>query len=220
MPACEALILEDDPGQLAVLQAAVRGLFLVPRGARSPDEALEELRRRRQPVLALIDLDMSLVPEARRTVDEVLHELYERCGGCCALVYSVRADEILERKRVERIHPLAMFVAKRDGLDALVARVRQMLGVRYGDLAVRRGMTFHEPTGQMFGHRVAVSLLVGTATGHEVQLDDLEMRAARRLRAWLCDVGSEVRLVDHGHRYYGLHLREQKSPCQDRKRGG
>ncbi len=209
--ACAALILEDDPGQLAALEAAARGLFLVPRGARSPDEALAELQRYPLPVLAVIDLDMSRVPEARHTADEVLRELYEHCGGCCVLVYSVRADEILERKRVERIHPLAMFVAKRDGLDALMARVRQILGIRYGDLAVRRGMTFHEPTGQMFGHRVAVSLLVGTATGHEVQLDDLEMKAARRLRAWLREVGSDVRLVDHGHRYYGLHLREQKS---------
>ncbi len=208
---CEALILEDDPAQLAALEAAARGLFLVPRGAPSPDEALAELQRRRQPVLAVIDLDMSLVPGARHTVDDVLHELYERCGGCCVLIYSVRADEILERKRVERIHPLAMFVAKRDGVDALVARVRRMLGVRYGDLAMRRGMTFHEPTGQMFGHRVAVSLLMGTATGQEVLLDGIDRKAARRLQTWLFDVGSHVRLVDHGHNCYGLHLGEHRS---------
>ncbi len=211
LTACEALILEDDPGQLAALEAAARRLFLVPRGSRSPDEALAELQRRRLPVLALIDLDMSLAAGARNTVDEVLSELHERRGGCCVLIYSVRADEILERKRVERIHPLAMFVAKRDGLDALVARVWQMLGVRYGDLAVRRGMTFHEPSGQTFGHRVAVSLLVGTATGHEVQLDELDTRAARRLRTWLSDVGSRVCVVRHGHRYYGLELRDQRS---------
>ena len=209
---CEALILEDDPAQLAALEAAARRLFLVPRGARSPDEALDALARRcRQPVLALIDLDMSLVPESERTVDDVLYELYERYGCCCLLVYSIRADEILERKRVERIHPLAMFMAKREGLEALVVRVRQILGVRYGDLAVRRGMTFHEPSGQMFSHPVAVSLLVGTATGHEVLLDDLEMKAARRLKTWLSDIGSDVCLVGHGHRYYGLHLRQQKS---------
>src|SRR5262249_7236368 len=79
-----------------------------------------------QPVLALIDLDMSLAPGTRRTVDEVLEHLYEHCGGGCVLVHSVRADEILERKRVERIHPLAMFPSKCDGLDALVGRVRHM----------------------------------------------------------------------------------------------
>lgn len=67
-------------------------------------------------------------------------------------------------------------------------------------------MTFHEPSGQTFGHRVAVSLLLGTATGQEVLLDDVETRAARRLRTWLLAVGSPVRLVDHGRGCYGLHL--------------
>ena len=57
-----------------------------------------------------------------------------------------------------------------------------------------------------FGHRVAVSLLLGTATGQEVLLDEIETKAARRLRNWLDRVGSRVRLVDHGHRCYGLHL--------------
>jgi hypothetical protein len=198
------LILEDDPVQLAALEGVVRQLFLEPVGVRSPDLALAGLER--APVLAVVDLDMSLAPRGEHTVDEVLGRLYERCGGCCVLVYSVRADEILERKRVERIHPLAMFVAKHDGVDALVDRVRRMLGVRFGDLAVRRGVTFHEPTGQTFGHRVAVSLLLGTATGQEVLLDEIETKAARRLRNWLDRVGSRVRLVDHGHRCYGLHL--------------
>ena len=198
------LILEDDPAQLAVLEHAVRELFLEPAAVRSPDQALAELEH--GPVLALVDLDMSLAPQAEHTVDDVLRRLYERCGGCCVLVYSVHADEILERKRVERIHPLAMFMAKHDGLDALVDRVRRMLGVRFGDLAVRRGVTFHEPTGQTFGHRVAVSLLLGTATGQEVLLDEIDTKAARRLRTWLHRVGSRVRLVDHGHRCYGLHL--------------
>jgi CheY-like chemotaxis protein len=203
---CEALILEDDPAQLATLEAVARALFLTPVGARTPDRALQALGRHAQPVLALVDLDMSLVPEAHRTVDEVLERLYQQCGGCCVLVHSVRADEILERKRVERIHPLAMFAAKQDGLGALVDRVHRMLGVRFGDLAVRRGVTFHEPTGQTFGHRVAVSLLLGTATGQEVVLDDTETKAARRLKTWLRAVGSPVRLVDHGHRCYGLHV--------------
>jgi CheY-like chemotaxis protein len=198
------LILEDDPAQLAALEGAVRGLFLEPVGARSPDQALAELEP--APLLAVVDLDMSLAPRAEHTVDEVLRGLYERCGGCCVLVYSVRADEILVRKRVERIHPLAMFAAKHDGLEALAGRVRRMLGVRFGDLAVRRGVTFHEPTGQTFGHRVAVALLLGTATGQEVLLDEIETKAARRLRTWLRRVGSRVRLVDHGHRCYGLHL--------------
>jgi hypothetical protein len=201
------LILEDDPLQLGELEELVRDLYLAPVPVRTPDEALAALEEPDEsPVLAVVDLDMSLAPDSVLTVDDVLGRLYQRCGGCCVLVHSVRADEILERKRIERIHPLAMFVAKHDGLDALADRVRRMLGVRFGDLAVRRGVTFHEPTGQTFGHRVAVSLLLGTATGQEVLLDEIETKAARRLRAWLRHVGSPVRLVDHGHRCYGLHI--------------
>jgi CheY-like chemotaxis protein len=201
------LILEDDPVQLAELEALVRDLFLTPVAARTPDQAIAQVAEPPDsPVLAVVDLDMSLAGVPRHTVDEVLRQLYERCGGCCVIVHSVRADEILERKRIERIHPLAMFVAKHDGLDALADRVRRMLGVRFGDLAVRRGVTYHEPTGQVFGHRVAVALLMGTATGQEVRLDEIETKAARRLRDWLRQVGSPVRLVDHGHRCYGLHL--------------
>jgi len=119
------LILEDDPVQLAPLEGVVRELFLEPVGVRSPDLALAGLER--APVLAVVDLGMSLAPRGEHTVDEVLGGLYERCGGCCVLVYSVRADEI-------------------------------------------------------------------------------ETKAARRLRNWLDRVGSRVRLVDHGHRCYGLHL--------------
>jgi hypothetical protein len=63
------LILEDDPAQLAVLECAVRDLFLEPVGLRSPDLALAELER--APVLAVIDLDMSPAPCAEHEVDDV-----------------------------------------------------------------------------------------------------------------------------------------------------
>ncbi|HLH70267.1 MAG TPA: hypothetical protein VKY90_14920 [Candidatus Dormibacteraeota bacterium] len=201
----EVLILEDDPGQRAALVGTMRGLFLTPIDAGTPDEALMELGRRR-PTLALIDLDMSLAAGARRGVEEVLAALYQARGGCATLVYSVWADDVRERKRVEQIHPLATFLSKRDGLGALQERVRRMMGVRFGDLALRRGVVFHEPSQRAFGHRVAVSLLVGVANGHEVVVDEVEARAVRRLGTWLTAVGSCVRVVDHGRRCYGLCL--------------
>lgn len=204
-PAPEVLIVEDDPGQRATLVEVVRDLFLSPLGTRTPDEALVELERRR-PVLALVDLDMSLALGARHRVEEVLGALYRTRGGCCTLVYSVWADDILERKRIERVHPLAAFLSKRDGLEALRERVRRMLGVRFGDLALRRGVVFHAPSQHSFGHRVAVALLLGAAAGNEVVVDEVEARAARRLDAWLTAVGSSVRVVDYGRRRYGLCL--------------
>jgi CheY-like chemotaxis protein len=202
---CQALILDDDPEQMARVQEAMKAVHLEALSVRSPDQALNKLRYY-QPVLAVLDLDMSMAPESKRTVDDVLSRLYEGFGGCFVLVYSVRADEILERKRIEDIHPLATFVSKQDGEQALVDRIRRLMGVRFGDLAVRQGMTFHEPSDESFGHSVGVSLMLGAALGHEVVLDDTEAKAARRMRSWLLQVGSPVRIVDHGRRCYALHL--------------
>jgi hypothetical protein len=201
----QALILEDDPDQMARVVAAMREVYLEPLPTNSPDRALNKLNYY-QPVLAVLDLDMSLAPESEHTVDDVLQRLYERCGGCFVLVYSVRADEILERKRIESIHPLATFVSKEDGAAALVERIRRMMGVRFGDLVVRRGLTLHEPSGEVFGHSVGVSLVLGAALGQEILLDDTEAKAARRMRTWLLRVGSPVQIVDQGRRCYALHL--------------
>ena len=203
----QALILEDDPAQVEPVVAAMRDVHLEPLSAGSPDRALFRLRYN-QPVLAVLDLDMSLAPRSAATVEDLLRTLYEQHGGCFVLVYSVRADEILERKRVESIHPFAMFVSKQDGPHALVERIRRMMGVRFGDLLVRRGLTTHEPSGEVFIHSVGVSLVLGAALGQEVVLQDTEAKAARRMRAWLRRVGSIVEIVDLGHRCYALHASE------------
>jgi CheY-like chemotaxis protein len=209
---CEALILEDDPEQMAAVVQAMRDVHLEPLPTNSPDRALNKLRYY-QPVLAVLDLDMSMAPASEHDVGDVLQALYERCGGCFVIVYSVRADEIEERKRIERIHPMAMFVSKLDGQAALIERIRRMMGVHFGDLLVRRGVTFHEPSGQTFGHRVAVSLVLGAALGQEIVLDDTEAKAARRMRGWLREVGSPVEIVDLGHRAYTLEVPQQAEPA-------
>ena len=200
---CEALLLEDDPEQLAAVAQAAREVHLEPLCTTSPDHALHKLRYY-QPVLAVVDLDMSMAPRSEHTVDDVLRTLYERCGGCFVIVFSVRADEIEERKRIERVHPMATFVSKLDGQAALIDRIRRVMGVRFGDLLVRRGLIFHEPSGETFGHRVGVSLVVGAALGQEVVLDDTEAKAARRMRTWLRQVASPVEIVDLGHRCYTM----------------
>ena len=204
----QALVLEDDPEQMDPIVAAMGEVQLEPLPSTSPDRASRRLEYN-HPVLAVLDLDMSMAPDSRTTVDDVLRRLYERHGGCFVIVYSVRADEILERKRIEAIHPFAMFVSKHDGTSALVDRIRRMMGVRFGDLVVRRGLTMHEPTGDVFLHSVGVSLVLGAALGQEVVLQDTEAKAARRMRSWLERVGSPVQLVDLGHRCYALHVAER-----------
>jgi len=200
----QALVLEDDPAQLDPIVALMHEVQLEPLSAISPDRALHRLQYNK-PVLAVVDLDMSMAPGSKATVEDLLSLLYEQHGGCFVLVYSVRSDEILERKRVEAVHPFAMFVSKQDGARALVERIRRMMGVRFGDLTVRRGLTTHESTGQIFMHSVGVSLVIGAALGQEVVLQDAEAKAARRMRDWLERVGSRVEMVDLGRRCYTLH---------------
>lgn len=206
----QVLILEDDPRQLERLAAVMRHVKLEPIATNSPDRALRRLAFN-YPVLAVLDVDMSLAPDSCATVEDVLTHLYQGHGGCFVLVYSIVADEILERKRLEAIHPFAMFASKQDGTRALLDRIRRMLDVRFGDLHVSQGQTVHEPTGEVFLHSVGVSLVLGAALGQEVVLQDSEAKAARRMRAWLERLGSQVHLFDLGRRCYALHVVENGS---------
>lgn len=203
-PSALALILEDDPAELATLMNAVREVPLEPLVAISPSRALHRLRYNR-PVLAIVDPDIGAVPAHQAPVDDLLRRLFEERGGCFVLVYSVGADQIPERKRIEGIHPFAAFVAKQDGPRALVNRInRMLLGARFADLAVRGGLTTHEPTGEVFKHSVGVSLVLGAALGQQVVLQSSEAKAARRMRDWLQRIGSPVELADLGRRRYTL----------------
>lgn len=198
-----ALIVEDDPGQLDLIVATMREVQVEPLSAISPDRALQHLKYD-NPVLAVVDLDMSMAPDSTATIEDLLLLLYEQHGACFVVVYSVRSDEIPERKRIEALHPFAIFVSKQDGARALVDRIRRMMGVRFGDLKVRRGLTTHEPTGEVFVHPVGVSLVIGAALGQEVTLSSSEAKAAGRMRDWLERVSSRVEVVHLGRRCYTL----------------
>jgi hypothetical protein len=199
----QALILEDDPRQLDLIVAAMREVHVEPLIAISPDRALQRLTYDK-PVLAVLDLDMSMAPDSQATIEDLLLLLYEQHGGCLVIVYSVRSDEIPERKRIEALHPFAIFVSKHDGARALVDRIRRMMGVRFGDLMARRGLTRHEPTGNVFVHPIGVSLVTEAALGRGVKLSAPQAKAARRMWDWLERVGSCVEMVDLGHRCYML----------------
>jgi hypothetical protein len=202
----QALIVEADPGEFDLLVDAVRRLHLEPLPAVSPEHAVQRLRYN-NPILAVVDLDHSTgLCSGGIAAEELLLRLFEEHGGCLVLVYSARADEIPERKLVEALHPFAGFVSKQDGPRALVERVRRMMGVRFGDLVVRRGLTTHEPTGEVFVHSVGASLVLAAALGQEVPLQDTHARAARRMRLWLEGVRSRVRVLDLGRRTYTLEM--------------
>jgi CheY-like chemotaxis protein len=200
----EVLVLEDDPDERLQVGGVVSRLQLSPLPAGDPGRALELLERHR-PVMAIVDLNMSMAPPTDRTVGDVLGRLYERHGGCIPIVYSANARDVASRDWIAGQHAYALVQDKRDGEIGLRERISRLLRARFGDLHVSGGRVRHGPTGKDFPHRVAVALLVATrAESSEIVLDDSEGRAARRFERWLRDeVGSVVR-VRHDRNFYEL----------------
>lgn len=222
----EVLILEDDPAQLAELAGVVTAAKLEPVTASSPAQALSRLEVRR-PILAILDLDMSLVPsgQRQRSVYDVLRRLHERHGNCIPLVFSAKVETIDDQARVYTAHPHTLFQSKRHGLHGLVARIHGLLQARVGDLGLRGGTVVHLPSGRSISHRVAVSLVAASRAHHHLVLDESEARAARRFQSWLEEVGSGVRVRALGNRHYELlvglegHLGAGSGPGEDARQG-
>lgn len=198
----EILVLEDDPQELQRVQVAMTraGLPVLP--AANPDTALAILPYRK-PVLAVVDLDMSKAEAGERSVSDVLAWLYEWAGECMVIVYSSHVGTIEQQEPVYAIHPYVLFQDKKDGDHALIQRIERLLAARFGDLSISRGKVRHTPTGRLYPHRVAVSLLMAKRIKQPLYLDDTDARAARRFNRWLKDqVSSQVRVMSHrDHRY-------------------
>src|SRR2546427_2478043 len=199
----EVLILEDDPEQLATVEGAVRDAHLEPLAAPTPRRALTFLDYR-DPLLAILDLDMSRVPapERRIGVHDVLRRLQQRHVNCIPLVYSANVETIDDQARVYATHPQCLFQSKRHGLSRLIDRVSGLLSARVGDLAIRDGVVVHLPSGEAATHRVAVSLLAARRANRSLVLRDSDARAARRFRGWLSERGSSVHVRALGNRHH------------------
>jgi CheY-like chemotaxis protein len=204
----EVLLLEDDLEELRALEEVVRGASLEPVAASGPAQALARLDHH-DPLLAVIDLDMSRAPavERRAGVHDVLRRLHLHHLNCIPLVYSAGVETIDDQARVYDSHPHALFQSKRHGLQRLVQRIEGVLGGRVGDLALRRGVVVHVPSGRTTNHRVAVTLLAARRANRSVVLRESDARAARRLNDWLDEVGSNVLVRALGGRHYQLAAR-------------
>jgi CheY-like chemotaxis protein len=205
----EVLLLEDDLQELRALEQVVRGASLEPVTASGPAQALARLDHH-DPLLAVIDLDMSRAPasERRAGVHDVLRRLHLHHLNCIPLVYSAGVETIDDQARVYESHPHALFQSKRHGLPRLLQRIEGVLGGRVGDLALRRGVVIHVPSGRTTNHRVAVTLLAARRANRSVVLRESDARAARRLNDWLDEVGSNVLVRALGGRHYQLATRE------------
>lgn len=205
----EILVLEDDPGDLQRIRAAMlrAGLPVLP--ASDPDNALSILPYRK-PVLAIVDLDMSKAERGQHTVQDVLAWLYEWAGECMVIVYSSHVGTIEQQEPVYTIHPYVLFQNKKDGDLALVQRIDRLLSARFGDLSISRGKVRHIPSGRLYPHRVAVSLLMARRAKQPLYLDDTDARAARRFNRWLRDnVRSTVQVLSHRDHRYELVLERE-----------
>ena len=205
----EALLLEDDLEELRALGRVVKDAGLEPISTSGPRQALARLENH-EPLLAVIDLDMSRAPasERRSSVHEVLSRLHTRHLNCIPLVYSAGIETIDEQARVYMSHPHVLFQSKRHGFDRLLQRIESLLAGNIGDLAVRRGVVVHLPSGRTMNHRVAVTLLTARRANRGVILHASEARAARRFQHWLEELGSPVVVRALGGRHYQVALRE------------
>ena len=205
----EVLLLEDDLQELRALEEVVRGASLEPVAASGPAQALTRLEHH-DPLLAVIDLDMSRAPAAERRsgVHDVLRRLHARHLNCIPLVFSAGVETIDDQARVYESHPHALFQSKRHGIERLVQRIEGLLGGRVGDLALRGGVVVHLPTGRTTNHRVAVTLLAARRANRPVMFRDSEARACRRFGGWLDEVGSSVLVRALGACNYALAPRE------------
>jgi len=211
----EVLVLEDDVRELHALEEVIRGARLEPVLASGPRQALSRLASR-DPLLAVIDLDMSLASAAERSasVHDVLRRLHTHHLNCIPLVYSGGVDTIDEQARVYDSHPHALFQSKRHGFDRLLDRIDGLLGGRVGDLAVRRGRVVHLPSGETANHRVAVALLAANRAHRAVFLRESDARAARRFQDWLDEVGSCVVVRALGGRQYQVAVRPRPAGAE------
>ena len=209
----EALLLEDDLEELRELCRVVRDAGLEPISTSGPRQALARLENH-QPLLAVIDLDMTRAPASERavSVDQVLGRLHSHHLNCIPLVYSAGVETIDEQARVYQSHPHALFQSKRHGFDRLLARIESLLGGKIGDLAVRGGVVVHLPTGSTMSHRVAVTLLTAKRANRSVVLRASEARAARRFQQWLEGLNSPVLVRALGGRHYQVAVQEPAVP--------
>jgi CheY-like chemotaxis protein len=204
----EVLVLEDALSELRALERVIREARLEPIAASGPRQALSRLANR-DPLLAVIDLDMSRAPAAERraSVHDVLRRLHSHHLNCIPLVYSAGVDTIDEQARVYESHPYALFQSKRHGQASLLERIEGLLGGRFGDLAVRRGAVLHLPSGETMNHRVGIALLTARRANRSILLKESDARAARRFQDWLEAVGSCVVVRALGARHYQVALR-------------
>ena len=204
----EAFVLEDDPEQMEALcrELASCGLTALP--ARSAADGLRLLDPTlHQPLVALVDRDLSRAPDRSRRSEEVLRLLYASHPSCITIAFSANLDSVEARAQLHQAHPRVLLHDKREGLASLLARLRELVSTQVGDLSFSDGRVLHVPSGRAATHRIAGILVMSYAGGRAVTIrNESGTRAARRFDAWLTEVGSTVSVEALGGFLYRLRV--------------
>ncbi|MGO8685860.1 MAG: hypothetical protein ACLQT7_01560 [Candidatus Dormibacteria bacterium] len=210
----EVLLLEDDEEKLAELRGEFAARGLHPLAFRSAGRAIAALRDcgpPTQPLLAIVDWDLTMAPDRTASSTDALCVLARDLPECLVIVYTANADSFRVRSEIQRAHPRAWLHDKREGDGSLMERVYRMLDHPVADLRVQGGtVVVHIPSRDTYQHREAVRLVIRhpeTVTFRS----DTATRAVRRFAEWLARHGSPASVVSHGNRRYRLAVADRAS---------
>jgi|ERR1035437_1304397 CheY-like chemotaxis protein len=208
----EALVLEDDPEELTELSKILETAGFAAVRTRSPSEAIRMLDPTyHQPVLAIVDMNMSKAPDRSQKSDDVLMYLYKHHPSCTVLVHSANINTVESRLRIQTLHPKALLHDKGGNTNALMTRIPKLGNARVGDLVLDGGRVLHEPSGKVATHRIAVSLMMayhGDKKGISV-ITEANSRALRRFKNWLTEINSTVHVIRLSDFLYRLEIQNQ-----------
>ena len=185
-----AMVVAREQGQrqewTGLLEA--KGLRVVAQ--RGPGEAMWRLEQ--EPVCLVLTEWRGQPDRAGATTGKLLRELAARYPHVHVIVCGEGLSAAVQQQ-VVIAHPLAFVHDAGTGAAMLGRRVEALAGRRVADLLLRAGVVFHEPSGAVFRHPLAVGLVLGYphCAGGEESRGRTAM-AAMRFRRWLEECGSAV----------------------------
>ncbi len=207
----ECLILEDDKLKASQIKQAAEKAGFYPRVAYSALQALNLLELHMKlspPVLAIIDRDMTYAPDKTRTSLEVLSFLSRKLPECLTIVYSANLSTPEARVEIIKAHPRAFLHDKYGTEEDLFTRIEAILGKKVGDLSIKNGNVVHLPSGDLFHHYVAISLILQYPNAVFLRTETMT-KAKSRFSIWLKEHNSNVTLKSLGDKRYLLKVKEE-----------
>jgi DNA-binding NtrC family response regulator len=196
-----ALVVEDDPSQAQPVIDLLKESSYQVVAARDSRTALRLLEASENaPALAILDLELGFSPHD--SSEPILRELYRTHPDCRVIVWSANLGQVRGQvralRRITAANPFMTPVAKSEGLEFLLATVRQIMGFRVGDLELKGALVVH--THRETGVRseivngVAIKLMNAAQRGAPCHFTNksTQTRALRRLRDQLALLGSTV----------------------------